>query len=266
MSKLPLSLRIAANAGCGVVLAFLVLPILSVVPVSFNKSSFIAVPPKAYSGVWYARFFADGEWRSSLLHSVEVATLATLMALVLGTLAAIGLRRVRGRIRVALSALFLAPMIVPVIVTAIAFYRTALDIGLTGTIIGMSLGHMMLALPFVVINVGISLRSVDPNWISAAEGLGAGPLLIFRTVILPQVMPGLVGAAVFSFVTSFDEVVIAVFVAGYGNKTLPVKIWESIRLEFTPVIAVAATMMIVMAIVLFALAQAVTPKKEEAPL
>ena len=265
MSNLPLSLRIAANAGCSLVLAFLVLPILSVVPISLNKSSFIAMPPKAYSGVWYGRFFADPEWHSSLVHSLEIAAITTVLALIIGTLAAIGLRRVNGRLRVGLTALFLAPMIVPVIVTAVAFYRSALDIGLNGTIIGMSLGHTILALPFVVINVGISLRTIDPNWISAAEGLGAGPFVIFRTVVLPHIVPGLTGAAVFSFVTSFDEVVIAVFMAGYGNKTLPVKIWESIRLEFTPVIAVAATMMIAIAIVLFALSHSITPKADEAP-
>jgi len=266
MSRLPLPLRISANGACSLVLAFLVLPILSVVPVSFNRSSFIYLPPKAYSDAWYGRFFADTEWRSSLLHSIEVALLATAMALVLGTLAAIGLRRVGGRLRAGLAALFLAPMIVPVIVTAVAFYRSALDVGLNGTIIGMSLGHLLLALPFVVINVGISLRAVDPNWIRAAEGLGAGPWTIFRTVTLPHVVPGIVGGAVFSFVTSFDEVVIAVFMAAYSNKTLPVKIWESIRLEFTPVVAVAATMMILIAIVLYACAQAITPKAREGGL
>ena len=264
MSKLPLAIRIVANGTCSVVLAFLVLPILAVVPASVNKASFIHLPPRAYSDVWFGRFLADTEWRSSLLHSLEVAALATVMALVLGTLAAIGLRRVGGRLRTGLTALFLAPMIVPVIVTAVAFYRSALDFGLNGTIFGMSLGHMMLALPFVVINVGISLRAVQTDWIRAAAGLGADPWTIFRTVTLPNIVPGIVGGAVFSFVTSFDEVVVSVFMAGYANKTLPVKIWESIRLEFTPVVAVAATVMIALALALFALAQWLSPQTREA--
>jgi putative spermidine/putrescine transport system permease protein len=263
MSKLPLSMRILANSGASLVLAFLVLPILAVVPASFNKASFIYLPPKAYSGVWYERFMADGEWRSSLLNSLEVAVLATAMAVVLGTLAAIGLRRIDGRLRAGVTALFLAPMIVPVIVTAVALYRSALDVGLNGTILGMALGHMILALPFVVINVGIALRAVDGNWLRAAEGLGAGPWTVFRTITLPNITPGIVGGAIFSFITSFDEVIVSVFLAGYANKTLPVKIWESIRLEFTPVIAVAATVMIVLAILLFAVAQLVSPRTEK---
>ena len=155
--------------------------------------------------------------------------------MVLGTLAAIGLRRIDGRLRMLVTGLFLAPMIVPVIVTAVALYRSALDVGLSGTILGMSLGHAILALPFVVINVGIALRAVDDNWLRAAAGLGASPWRIFRTVTLPNITPGIVGGAIFAFITSFDEVIIAVFMAGYASKTLPVKIWESIRLEFTPV-------------------------------
>lgn len=263
MSKLPVSMRIAANSAASLVLAFLVLPILAVVPASFNKASFIYLPPKAYSGVWYDRFLGDAEWYSSLFNSLQVAVLATAMAVVLGTLAAIGLRRLDGRTRAGLTALFLAPMIVPVIVSAVALYRSALDVGLNGTIVGMALGHTILALPFVVINVGIALRAVDGNWLKAAEGLGADPWTVFRTVTLPNITPGIVGGAIFSFITSFDEVIISVFLAGYANKTLPVKIWESIRLEFTPVIAVAATVMIALAVLLFAAAQLASPKTEK---
>jgi len=255
MSKLPIWLRMISNAAASLVLGFLVLPILAVVPASFNKASFIALPPRNYSGVWYERFFEDVEWQTSLYNSLQVAVIATAIAVVLGTLAAIGLRRLSGRWRASITALFLAPMIVPVVVTAVALYRSALDVGLSGTIFGMSLGHMILALPFVVINVGIALRGVDDNWLKAASGLGGGSWTVFRTITLPNIVPGIVGGAIFSFITSFDEVVVAVFLAGYSNKTLPVKIWESIRLEFTPVIAVAATMMIVLAIVLFAVAQ-----------
>jgi len=153
-------------------------------------------------------------------------------------------------------------MIVPVIVTAVAVYRSALDVGLSGTALGLGLSHAMLAFPFVVINVGIALRAVDENWLRAAAGLGAGPWRIFRTVTLPNITPGLVGGGVFAFISSFDEVVVAVFMAGYSNKTLPVKMWEAIRIEFTPVVAVAATLMILLAIVLFGVAQALTKKAE----
>lgn len=262
MSKLPLWLRIAGNSAASLILGFLVLPILAVVPASINKASFIYLPPHAYSGVWYERFFEDAEWRTSLINSLQVAFLATAIAVVLGTVAAIGLRRLEGRWRAGITALFLAPMIVPVVVTAVALYRSALDVGLSGTILGMSLGHMILALPFVIINVGIALRAVDENWLKAAAGLGGSPWTVFRTITLPNITPGIVGGAIFSFITSFDEVVMAVFLAGYSNKTLPVKIWESIRLEFTPVIAVAATMMMVLAFVLFAAAQLASSDRE----
>jgi putative spermidine/putrescine transport system permease protein len=270
MTGQPLWLRIAAQGGAGLVLAFLVLPIVAVLPASVNKASFIFLPPRAYSMRWYEEFFLDSEWRSALGNSLQVALIATVVALVLGTISAIGLRRIRGRWHGLLTGLFLAPMIVPVIVTAVAVYRSALDVGLAGTVLGLSLSHAMLALPFVVINVGIALRAVDDNWLRAAAGLGAGPWTVFRTVTLPNITPGLVGGAVFSFITSFDEVVVAVFMAGYSNKTLPVKIWESIRLEFTPVVAVAATLMIILAMVLFGTAQALsrgqsTLKKSEKP-
>lgn len=263
MSGLPLGIRILAQGGASLVLAFLVLPILAVVPASFNRASYIYLPPHAYSGRWYEDFFADSGWRSALYNSLEVAVIATAIAVALGTVSAIGLTRVGPRWRQLLTGLFLAPMIVPVIVTAVAIYRSALDVGLSGTILGMSLGHALLALPFVVINVGIALRTVDESWLRAATGLGAGPWHAFRTITLPNITPGLVGGAIFSFVTSFDEVVVAVFMAGYANKTLPVKIWESIRLEFTPVVAVAATFMILLAIVLFGGAQALSKKAEK---
>jgi putative spermidine/putrescine transport system permease protein len=263
MSRLPLGLRILAQGSAGLVLAFLVLPILAVVPASFNQASFIYLPPHAYSGRWYQDFFLDAEWRSALYNSLEVALIATGIAVLLGTVSAIGLARVDARWRRLLTGLFLAPMIVPVIVTAVAVYRSALDVGLNGTILGMSLGHAVLALPFVVINVGIALRAVDENWLRAATGLGASPWIAFRTITLPNITPGLVGGAIFSFVTSFDEVVVAVFMAGYASKTLPVKIWESIRLEFTPVVAVAATFMILLAIVLFSGAQGLSKTAEK---
>ncbi|WP_119389742.1 ABC transporter permease [Taklimakanibacter lacteus] len=258
MSKTPLWLKILAQGSAGLVLAFLCLPILAVIPASFNKASFIALPPLAYSSRWYEAFIADAEWRNALLASLHVAVIATLVAVVFGTAAAMGLHRADGRWRSLLTGLFLAPMIVPVIVTAVAVYRSALDVGLSGTPVGLGLAHALLALPFVVINVGIALRGVEENWLRAAAGLGAGPWTIFRTVTLPNITPGIVAGAIFSFITSFDEVVVAVFLAGYANKTLPVKIWESIRLEFTPVVAVAATLMIILAVVLFALAQFLT--------
>ncbi len=249
---MPKAARIILQVVVSVILAMLVLPTFVVVPASFNEASFIRLPPAALSMRWYAAFFRDPEWFSSLLTSAEVAALATALSLTLGTLAALGLERLRGGVRTVLYGLFLAPLIVPAIVTAIALYYVSRPLGLVGTVPGLALGHTLLCLPFVVVNVGVSLRSLDPALLRAAEGLGAMPWRVFRTVTLPIIAPGLLGGAVFAIITSFDEVVISIFLSGIGSKTLPVKMWETIRVEFTPVVAVAATLLILLTLTLFA--------------
>ncbi|WP_205911772.1 ABC transporter permease [Rhodobacter sp. SGA-6-6] len=263
MNRLPLPWRIAANMATAAVLAFLVAPILAVIPASFNKASFIYLPPKEWSALWYGRFFDDAEWLRALMNSLKLATLATLVAVPLGTLAAIGLSRAGRGLALASSALFLAPMVVPIVVVSVAIYRSALDVSMNGTLLALTLSHAVLALPFVVINVGISLRAVNPAWPLAAAGLGAGPWRIFRTITLPVILPGIAGGAVFSFMTSFDEAVLTIFLADHSTKTLPVKLWETVRLEFTPVLAVAAVVMIGLSVALFVLAQALARRNGE---
>jgi putative spermidine/putrescine transport system permease protein len=184
-----------------------------------------------------------------------VALLATLLAVVIGTLTALGLERAAPRLRALVVGLVLSPLIVPVIMTAIALYYVTRFVGLHGTMTGLALGHVLLCLPFVVINVGVALRAVAADWRRAAEGLGASQWRIFRTITLPLVLPGLAGGAAFAFVTSFDEVVISIFLAGGTAKTLPVKMWEIVRVEFTPVAAVGSTLLIALTLVMFAVVQ-----------
>lgn len=253
MAWRALLFRLAVHGFGSAVLAFLLLPILAVVPASLNHGSFIRLPPEAWSTRWYGRFFADREWLTSLVTSSEVAAIATLVSVVFGTAAALGLARVGGRLRAALTGLILAPLIVPVIVTAVALYYIGRYWGLTGTLTGLAMAHVLMCLPFVVLNVGVSLGGLDPNWIRAAEGLGASPARVFATVTLPTILPGLLGGAVFSLITSFDEVVLSIFLAGIQAKTLPVKMWEVVRLEFTPILSVASTLLIVLTIVMFVL-------------
>jgi putative spermidine/putrescine transport system permease protein len=241
----------ASHVVGSAVLAFLLLPVIAVIPASFNQSSFIRLPPQAVSWRWYGAFFADAEWLRSLVVSIEVALVTTLFTCLVGTLAALGIERAPPRVRSLMVALVLSPLIVPVIMTAIALYYVARPLGLHGTIAGLALGHTLLALPFVVINVGIALKGIEPNCLRAAEGLGASPWRIFRTVILPLVLPGLAGGAAFAFITSFDEVVISIFLSGIQAKTLPVKMWEVMRVEFTPVTAVASTLLLVVTAALF---------------
>jgi putative spermidine/putrescine transport system permease protein len=251
MTRLPLPLRVLAYGSANLVLAFLLLPIIVVLPASFNSGSFIRFPPLSYGTRWYAAFIADPEWMTTLITSLKVAVAATVIAVAVGTLAAIGLQNLRPASRRLMTGLLLAPMIVPVIVTAVALYRTLIELELIDTVFGLATSHAILALPIVVINLGVSLGGLDPFWLCAAAGLGAGPMRIFFSVTLPNILPGMIGATVFAFLISFDEVVVASFITGVQNRTLPVKMWEALHLEFTPIVAVGAVFMIGLALVLF---------------
>ena len=236
--------RLSLNLFATVVAAFLVLPILAVVPVAFGDRSFVQLPPETWSFRWWSTFFADPSWRRALLTSLEVAVLSATLSVVLGTAAALGLTRAGPR----LNALLLGPVVVPVIVLAVALYAVARAAGLVGSLFALVAAHTMLALPYVALNVGVSLAALDRRLPLAASGLGASPWRVFRTVTLPLILPGVAGGGVFAFVTSFDEVVLSVFLAGPTVKTLPVRIWEEVRVEYTPVVAVAATLMIALAL------------------
>lgn len=239
---------LALNAFAALVAALLVLPIFAIVPVAFSQPSFVRLPPDSWSLRWWAAFFADASWLRALLTSLEVALLSSLLAVAAGTAAALGLARLPPRLGRLATALFIGPVVAPVIVLAVGLYAMARALGLVGTTAGLVLAHTMLALPYVALNVGVSVAALDPRLGLAAAGLGAGAWRIFRTVTLPLILPGVVGGGVFAFVTSFDEVVLSVFLAGPSVKTLPVRIWEEVRVEYTPVVAVAATIMIALAL------------------
>jgi len=240
--------RIASNAFAALVAAFFVLPIFAIVPAAFNRASFLRIPPDEWSLRWWGTFFADPSWRRALETSLKVAFLSAVLAVVVGVAAALGIARLRGKMRALVTGLFLGPAIVPVIVLAVSLYGVVRSLGLLGTTTGLVLAHAMLGLPYVTLNTSVSLSSLDPKLELAAAGLGADPLRIFWTVTLPQIVPGIVGGAIFSFVTSFDEVVLSIFLTSPSMKTLPVRMWEDIRVEYVPTVAVAATIMIVLAL------------------
>jgi putative spermidine/putrescine transport system permease protein len=228
--------------------ALIVIPVLAVVPLAFSQQSFVRLPPESWSLRWWSAFFADPSWLRALVTSLEVATLTCLLSVTTGTSAALGLARLQPRWRAFAEAFFFGPMVAPVIVLAVGLYALARAAGLVGSTPGLVLAHTMLALPYVVLNVGVSVAALDPRLGLAASGLGASPWRIFRTVTLPAILPGMLGGGIFAFVTSFDEVVLAVFLAGPSFKTLPVRIWEEVRVEYTPIVAVAATIMLVLAL------------------
>jgi len=228
------------------VLLFLVAPSLVVIPMSFSAAELLSFPPPAYSLRWYREFVARPEWRLAAWNSVLVAVLVTALATALGTLAALGLVRGRVPARRLVTAVFLMPLIVPAIVTAVAVYGLYARLRLTGTVPGMVLAHTVLALPFVVINVSAVLQGLDPRLEHAARSLGASGARTFWLVTLPLIRPGVLAGALFAFITSFDELVVALFVSGIEAVTLPVQMWSGIRFEINPTVAAVSTLLIVL--------------------
>ncbi|GAA3220084.1 ABC transporter permease [Nonomuraea helvata] len=223
---------------------FLVAPVFVVVPLGFTDKDSFEFPPSGWSLRYHVRFFTDPAWVEPLLTSLAVAVMVTLTATATGTLAAFAITRLcRGR--AALQGLLLAPMIVPNVVVALAIYAAFLSWGLVGTVEGLVLAHAVLALPFVVITVGASLRTLDVRLERAAASLGASPFATFRRITLPLIAPGVMSGAVFAFVTSFDEAVISLYLQSPHLRTLPVQMFTSVSSDVDPTIAAGSTVILV---------------------
>jgi putative spermidine/putrescine transport system permease protein len=237
-----------AHAGLGaltaLVLAFLVAPILVIVPLSFSSGSFFYYPLPGFSLRWYEDFFASSFWLPSVWNSLLVGTASTLLATLLGTLAALGLWRTRFPGQGLLLAVLISPMVVPVIIIAVGVYFAFAPIGLTDGYAGLVLAHTTLAAPFVVVTVLATLSGFDRTLLRAAASLGARPLTTFRRVMLPLILPGVLSGAVFAFAASFDEVVVALLIAGPGQRTLPRQMFSGINDNISLTITAAATMLI----------------------
>ena len=245
--------KLGMSAFVSAVCVFLILPTLIVVPMSFTRAEQLIFPPVGFSLRWYATYLTDTTWRLATLNSFLTAAGATVLATILGTLAALAIARGRIQFRGGLTTRFLFPMIVPSIVIAVAIYNTFARLGLAGTVAGMILAHTILALPFVVINVLAILQKMDWRIVDAARSLGATPLRALLMVTLPAIMPGVLAGAIFAFVTSFDEVVVALFLAGTAAVTLPVQMWNGIRFEINPTVAAVSVILIVFTSTVFAL-------------
>jgi putative spermidine/putrescine transport system permease protein len=227
------------------VLLFLVAPIVAIVPLSFNAEPFFTYPMPGFSLQWYREFFDSTVWQLALRNSVIVALGATIASTVLGTLAALGLARRDCPLRAGFMAVLIAPMIIPVIVSAVGMYYFFAHIGLLNTLAGMIVAHTALGAPFVVITVLATLSGFDHNLMRAAASLGANPVTAFFRVMLPVIAPGVASGALFAFVTSFDEVVVALFIAGSEQRTLPRQMWSGVREHISPTITAVATLLIV---------------------
>ncbi|MGY4627138.1 ABC transporter permease [Bradyrhizobium sp. USDA 4486] len=230
------------------VLLFLIAPILAIVPLSFNSAQFFTYPMPSLSLRWYQEFFFTNRWQGALLNSIFVASSVTLLSIVLGTLAALGLSRPNFPFRTAITGLLIFPMIVPLVITAVGMYFFFADVGLLNSFTGLILAHTTLATPFVVITVTATLKGFDHSLTRAAASLGATPVTAFCKVTLPLILPGINSGALFAFITSFDEVVVALFVAGPEQRTLPKVMFSGIREEISPTITAAATVLILIAV------------------
>lgn len=238
------SSRVLLGAYCTLVGLFILVPTLVVVPLSFSSVRSLRFPPPGWSTRWYEEFFTSPAWRDSALTSLRISGVVTVLATVLGTMAAVALVNSRHRWTSAARALLVAPMIVPGVVIAVGMYYVFLRWQLTETFAGFVLAHTVLAIPIVVITVGASLQSFDTQLVRASQSLGAGPLTTFRTVTLPLILPGVLGGALFAFLTSFDESIVALFLSGPEMRTLPIEIFQSVTSSLDPTIAAASTILL----------------------
>ena len=232
---------------------YLLAPTLVIVPMSFTGAHILSFPPEGFSLQWYERMFTDKQWSSGMVNSLEVAVLTAILATVLGTLAALGLTRGRFPGRSAVNALVLTPLIVPVVIIAIGMFSLFVQWRISGSLVGLVLAHTALAIPFVIVNVGTSLRTMDRNLELAAANLGADPRRAFMRITLPIILPGVLAGAIFAFITSWDEVVVAIFLTSARFRTLPVEMWEQVRQVVDPTVAAVSTTLLVVSTVLLLL-------------
>jgi putative spermidine/putrescine transport system permease protein len=244
-----------------IVAIILVAPTLVVIPMSFSSAQTFRFPPDGWSLRWYQELFTSPEWTAAIINSVQAGVYTALFATVLGTTAAFGLARLDKRWRGTLNGFLLSPMIVPHILVALVVFAAFLRLGLNGTLIGIILAHTAMALPFVVIAVTARLQGMDGRLSGVAASLGATPVSAFRRVTLPLVMPGIVSGAVLAFVTSLDEVVIALFLQAPGAITLPVQMFNSVTVQIDPTISAASSLMVVLVSVPILLAQVVGARR-----
>jgi putative spermidine/putrescine transport system permease protein len=232
------------------VLAFLLLPIAAIVPLSFSAGAFLHYPLPGLSLRWYADFLGSDFWLPALRNSVVVGTASAVVATLLGTLAAFGLWRWRLPGRRLVMAVLLAPMVVPVIVVAVALLLAFGPVGLTGSFAGLIIAHAALGAPFVVVTVLAALSQFDATQLRAAAACGAAPTRAFLRVCLPQIAPGVAAGAVFAFATSLDEVVVALFLTGPAQRTLPRQMFSGLNDQISLTITAVATVLILLAVLL----------------
>jgi len=244
---------------CGLILLFLIAPVLVVIPLSFNAEPYFSFTkgmlnfdPSAYSMRWYQDIIDNTQWIHSAKNSIIIAFFATVLATSLGTIAALGLSRSEMPYRGVIMGVLISPMIVPLIISAAGMYFFYSQVGLAQTMVGIIMAHAVLGTPFVVITVTATLTGFDQSLIRAAHNLGATPTYTFFKVTMPLILPGMISGGLFAFITSFDEVVVVLFLSGYEQRTIPRQMWSGIREQISPTILAVATILVIISIALLA--------------
>ena len=254
---------------CGLIFFFLMAPILVIIPLSFNAENFftftpgmLAFDPDAYSLRHYQDFFTNPAWQHALRNSLMIAPMATLISVSLGTLAAIGLSQSHVPFKGAIMAILISPMIVPLIISAAGMYFFYSRVGLQGTYWGVVLAHAALGIPFVIITVTATLVGFDRSLTRAAASLGANPVTTFFKVQMPLILPGVVSGGLFAFITSFDEVVVVIFVGSAQQQTLPWQMFTGLSEQISPTILAVATILVVVSIGLLTVVELLRRRSE----
>jgi ABC-type spermidine/putrescine transport system permease subunit II len=253
--------RIALSTIAGSALTFLLLPVAIVIPMSFSSAASLRFPPPGLSLRWYHEFFSDAAWREAAANSVLVAGVSSVLAVALGTLAAYRLVRGRFRGRPVLEAHFMAPLVVPSVIAAVALYIAFAKVGLLGSYQGLVLGHTVHSVPYVVLLMSVAIASFDERIEQVARTLGASEGTVFVKILLPNLSPSILASWVLAFIASFDEVILTLFL--FGNRyTIPKQMFVRLELQIDPTITAVATMLIVFsAVTLAALAALAGPVK-----
>tara|TARA_R110000787_G_scaffold168881_9_gene281654 strand:- start:4436 stop:5614 length:1179 start_codon:yes stop_codon:yes gene_type:complete len=254
---------------CGAIFVFLITPILVVMPLSFNAENFFTFTPEmlrfdpaGYSLKHYRDFFTNDDWQNAMKNSLQIAPVATLLSVTFGTLAAIGLSQPHVPFRRAIMAILISPMIVPLIISAAGMYFFYSRIGLQGTYLGVVLAHAALGIPFVIITVTATLVGFDRSLTRAAANMGANPVTTFFRVQMPLILPGVISGGLFAFITSFDEVVVVLFVGSAGQKTLPWQMFTGLREQISPTILAVATILVGISICLLTVVELLRRRSE----
>lgn len=254
---------------CGLIFFFLIAPILVIIPLSFNAQDFftftpemLALDPDGYSTKHYDDFFTNDAWQQALWNSIRIAPMATLLSVSFGTLAAIGLSQPHVPFRRAIMAILISPMIVPLIISAAGMFFFYSRIGLQGTYWGVVLAHAALGIPFVIITVTATLVGFDRSLTRAAANMGADPVTTFFRVQMPLILPGVISGGLFAFITSFDEVVVVLFVGSAGQKTLPWQMFIGLREQISPTILAVATILVTLSVILLATLEGLRRRSE----